>query len=211
MSEGNEINNIIVWATDIGSVRQDRFGWCRITSQSQSVTGKDISAFVEGVVNDLSNGKKVALGFECPLFVPVANDPQNLTRARQGEANRAWSASAGSGSLVTGLTICAWVFEKIYQSAQISIQPTVEWASFISTEANLFIWEAFVSGIAKAISHHGDAEIAAQTFWAKYPHIAEANAITAPNPYSLVGAALLRAGLTKDLSILSKPCIVIKG
>jgi hypothetical protein len=211
MEGGSEINDIIVWVADIGSVRQDHFGWCRAISQTQSVNGKDISVFVQSIVNDLSNGSKIALGFECPLFVPVASDPQGLTSARQGETNRAWSAGAGSGSLATGLTICAWIFEKIHCLAQVSVQPTVEWASFVSTEANLFIWEAFVSGTAKAVSHHGDAEIAARTFWAKYPNIVKANAITTQNPYSLVGAALLRAGLTRDLSILSKPCIVIKS
>lgn len=207
----NETTNIVVWAADIGSVRQDRFGWCRATSPEQSVTGRDIHAFVEGITSDLSNCTKVALGFECPLFVPVADDPQALTNARQGENNRAWSAGAGSGSLATGLTICAWVFEKIHRLVRAPVQCTVDWPVFISTEANLFVWEAFVSGAAKATSHHGDAEIAAQAFWAKYPNIAEANSITAQNPYSLVGAALLWAGLTKDSFILSQPCIVIKG
>jgi hypothetical protein len=206
--------DLIVWVADVGSVSQGNFGWCRAVSQQQSVDvtgGTDILGFAKGIAKDLSAGKKIALGFECPLFVPVTDDPQLLTKARPGEANRSWSAAAGLRVLAVGLTECVWVFVKIYQLAQVPVQPTVDWTLFISQEANLFIWEAFVSKESKGTSHEHDAEIAARTFWSKYPKIIEANAVTAQNPYSLVGSALLRAGLTTDLSMLSRPCIVIKS
>ncbi len=206
--------NLIVWAADVGSVRRHRFGWCRASWQQESIdttTGTDILAFARGVADDLSDDKKVAIGFECPLFVPVADDPLFLTSARQGEGNRAWSAGAGAAALATGLAECVWIFEKIRLLAGVPIQPTFSWEKLLSQEANLFIWEAFVSGSSKASSHWGDAEIAARTFWAEYPDIAKANAVTAQNPYSLVGAALLRSGLTTDLSVLSEQCIVIKS
>lgn len=182
-------------------------------SPSQSEVGQDIEQFVENIATDLSDGLKVALGFECPLFVPVTDDPKSLSRACQGEKNRPWSAGAGSSSLATGLTICAWVFDRLPKLTQTPIRPTFDWASLTSTEANLFVWEAFVSGKAKASSrdHREDARIAAEAFWARYPHMAEATEVRAENLYSLVGAALLRAGLAQDLSILSEPCIVIKA
>lgn len=37
------------------------------------------------VASDLREGKAVAMGFECPLFVPLADLPVDLTRARPGE------------------------------------------------------------------------------------------------------------------------------
>jgi hypothetical protein len=209
-----KMNDLIVWAADVGSVRHNRFGWCRALRQQEGIEvtlGTDIHAFATGVADDLSAGKRVAIGFECPLFVPVTDDPVSLTSARPGEANRPWCAGAGSAVLATGLTECVWIFEEIRRLARVPIRPTFYWEQCISREANLFIWEAFVTGAAKTTSDQDDAEIAACTFWAKYPEIAEANAVTAQNPYSLVGAALLRSRLTDDLRVLFEPCIVIKS
>lgn len=54
-------------------------------------------------------------------------------------------------------------------------------------------------------------EVAVKTFINEYPYIVQANALTAENPYNLVAAALLRIGISKDVSMLSQPCIVIKA
>lgn len=205
------MDDLVVWTADIGSVRRNRFGWCRIAPREDAETGKNIDDFVKAIAKDLTYGQKVALGFECPLFVPVSNNPVHLTHARKGEGRHAWCASAGSGSLATGLTICVWVFEQIKHLAKTPVQPTFNWRAFTKGQSNLFIWEAFVSGTSKTDSHHGDAEIAAHTFMSSYPQVSEANAISAENPYSLVGAALLRSGLTTDLSFLFEPCIVVKS
>jgi hypothetical protein len=67
------------------------------------LTGRDISVFAEGIAKDLSAGYAVALGFECPLFVPVAKAPEHLTKGRAGEGNRPWSAGAGVAVLASGL------------------------------------------------------------------------------------------------------------
>jgi hypothetical protein len=40
---------------------------------------------VDAIAADLNAGHHVALGFECPLFVPVSEDPNGLTSARPGE------------------------------------------------------------------------------------------------------------------------------
>jgi len=205
------MNDLVVLVADIGSIRKNRFGWYRITAKEDTEAGRDIRDFVKAIAKDLSHGQKVALGFECPLFVPVSDNPVYLTSAREGEGNRAWSAGAGSGSLTTGLTICVWVFEQIKYLAETSIKPTFNWRDFTTGQSNLFIWEAFVSGAIKTNSHHGDAEVAARTFLNSCPHISKANAVSAQNPYSLAGAALLRSGLTADLSFLFEPCIVIKS
>lgn len=201
----------VVWVADIGSVVRQRFGWCRLTADGNSRAGREIDDFARGIAQDLNEGNLVALGFECPLFVPVPGDPTGLTKARRGEGNRPWSAGAGAGALATGLTECVWVLERVRSLTRVSITATLAWERLKGGEANLFIWEAFVTGGVKGDSHQEDAQIAAETFWTRYPNIAEANAVEAENCYSLVGAALLRAGLVQDLSVLRQPCIVVRS
>jgi hypothetical protein len=98
---------LIIHCADIGSVRRGNFGWARLVvdaTDSACNTGFDIYSFADALAADINAGHPVAVGFECPLFVPVPDDPNDLTSARPGEGNRAWSAGAGAGSLATGLT-----------------------------------------------------------------------------------------------------------
>ena len=156
----------------------------------------------------------MALGFECPLFIPLPKDPLLLTSARNGEFAHPWSAGAGCAALATGLPECAWIFERLHRFVRVEVKPSVTWQDFVERRANLFVWEAFVTGVAKRSSHKKDAKVAAMTFINKYPAIAEADAVEKDNDkpyYSLVGAALLRSHLTQDLAILHQKCIVIKS
>lgn len=202
----------IVWVADVGSVAKGNFAWCRAPYGKPYLPGHDILEFADGIAKDLTAGLNVALGFECPLFVPVADNPQRLTSAREGEGNRSWSARAGCAALAVGLTEYAWVFEKIRKLAHgVAIRPSFSWEQFVDGKANLFIWEAFVSGASKHDTDRSDAETAARTFWSKYPAITEADDVKADNPFSLVAAALLRSGLAKELSMLSQKCVVLKS
>jgi len=203
------MSNIIVWAVDIGSIKNGNFGWCRAYSFQNTTHGESISDLAEGVAKDLLEGRRVALGFECPLFVPITTDPNDLTKARNGEGNRSWSAGAGCGALTTGLVECVWIFERIRELAKMAATPVLDWDRFQGGEGNLFIWEAFVSKDAKGGSHTDDATTAARAFWSKLPNMNEANAIKAAHPFSLVGAAMLRSGLSTDVQLLSQPCVVI--
>lgn len=208
------MQNFIVYCADIGSIKNKRFGWCRglkIEDKFEVITGTDIGEFAEEISDDLSAGKKVALGFECPLFVPIPDNPALLTSARQGEADRAWSAGAGCGALATGLTECVWILNKVKELSQVKILPTFDWDEFNKGLWNLFIWEAFVTKGSKAKTHSGDAKVAMRAFWRGYPDIVQANSVIAENPYNLVAAALLRVGLTDNINFLSESCIVIKG
>lgn len=207
------MENVAVWCADIGSIKNKKFGWCRAElGIKETITcGNSIEEFATGITNDLSNGRKVALGFECPLFVPVSTNPLNLTSARVGEGDRPWSAGAGCGALTTGLTETAWIFSRIRELAGVEIRGTFSWEDFITNAFNLFIWEAFVSKDSKSTTHTGDAEVAVKAFTKRYSNIVQANAVTAENPFNLVAAALLRAGLSDDINFLSQPCIVIKG
>jgi hypothetical protein len=204
--------DIVVWVADVGSIKKKKFGWCKSTSpKGPTMKGTDIVQFVNGIANDISEGKRIALGFECPLFVPITDNPIELSSSRMGEGDRAWSATAGSGALAVGLTETVWVFEQLKKFSRRQIVPSFNWDSFMTGQGNLYIWEAFVTKEAKGLSHCGDAEVAASTFWDKFPDITGANSVKAENPFSLAGAALLRAGITTDLNFLLTPLVVIRS
>lgn len=211
---GDCMDNLVVWCGDIGSLKNNKFGWCRGLIKGDRpwfIEGTDIVEFCSGISKDLTDGKKIAIGFECPLFVPIPDNPVLLTSARQGEGNRAWSAGAGSGALATGLTETVWIFSKIREMAKLGIKVTFNWQRFIDCDFNLFIWEAFVTKDSKAQTHHGDAKIAVEKFVNEYPNIEQANSVTTEKPYNLAGASLLRAGLTNDIGLLSQSCVVLKA
>ena len=65
----------VVWVADIGSIQKQNFGWCRNDDGPSHKKGEDINAFAEGIAVDLSENRKIALGFECPTFVPITDDP----------------------------------------------------------------------------------------------------------------------------------------
>jgi hypothetical protein len=198
-----------VICADIGSVAKGNFGWW----SSESASGNSPSGLSKHVASLLSQNIGVALGFECPLFVPLAENELQLTSARPGEGSRAWSAGAGCGALVTGLVEVAWVLQSIRSQLEHPAKSFLSWQEFCShNQSGLYIWEAFVSGTAKQTSHITDAEAGAKAFSHSLPSPQQANAIECTEGvYSLVGAALLRTGWSTDLSILNQPCIVVRA
>src|SRR5215210_4351671 len=96
-----------VYAVDVGSIPARRLGWPRADFPGGRVDPDahetEIERLVTAVGEELAAGRPVALGFECPLYVPVPDEASSLGKARAGEANRSWSAAAGSGSMATGL------------------------------------------------------------------------------------------------------------
>ena len=208
---GGAIVSVVVWVADVGSVSAGNFAWCRMESEGVVTSGPDIAALATGVAADLSVGRQVALGFECPLYVPVAREPRALSRARKVDGNRPWSAGPGCAVLALGLAETAWVFSRLAEITTVPVLPTFRWKELMAGRANLFIWEAFVTGGAKGDSHEEDAVIAAASFWQRYPDIEEAVGQPDENPLSLAGAALLHSGLSDDVTLLSEACVVIRS
>jgi hypothetical protein len=206
--------SLSIHCADIGSFAKNKFGWARGISAGRELAitgGSNIKDLVDSVICDLNAGYYVALGFECPLYVPISDDPQCLTSARPGEGSRAWCAGAAAGALAVGLTETVWILEKIRQHLQSDVSPFLEWQAFRSNGSGVFLWEAFVSAESKGQSHQDDASIAVRAFAAAYPNIDAANAVRGDNVHSLIGAALLRSGWSSDLGLLAQPCIVIRG
>lgn len=204
----------MLYCADIGSVAKGNFGWARLAVDDSGVsnipsTGLDIHDFANNLVSDFTDGHRVALGFECPLFVPVPEMPEMLTSGRAGENNRPWSAGAGAASLATGLTETVWVLDRIRRSVGPDFEAHTQWQEF--NKGGLFLWEAFVTAAAKAESHDGDAKLAVLEFHRKLPNPENHNAIRVVGRVrSLIGAAILQSGWSSDLAWLEKPCLVIK-
>ncbi len=205
---------LVIHCADIGSICRNNFGWARL-EVDQAVgcsTGCDIQVFAKQIAMDLNAGQHVALGFECPLFVPVPDDPNGLTSARPGEGDRAWSAGAGAGSLATGLTETVWILDRVrrHLKSPCAVPVHTEWKPFESN-GGLFIWEAFVTKEAKADTHHGDADLAVLSFQDSLPNPETMNAVKCDDRVrSLVGAALLQTDWVSEPAWLSKSCIVIR-
>lgn len=164
------------------------------------------------VASELNTGVKVALGFECPLFVPLVSDENQLTRGRPGEGSRAWSAGAGCGALATGLVQVAWVLREIFQQLTHRAPAFMSWKDFEAAPRGLLLWEAFVSGSAKRSTHLGDAQAGVEAFLLSLPNPPQFNAVVCDSPvYSLAGAALLRSGWSTDPLLLGQACLVLRA
>lgn len=207
----------IAHAVDVGSIAQGNFAWARVTRPTdtpEDTSGDDIRELVEALSADLRLGRQVALGFECPAFIPVRDAPTQLTTKRPGEGNRPWSAGAGTGALATGLAQSVYVLRKLREAADktgFHIAPTLSVTQFIAGEANLLLWEAFVSGKDKTRSHIGDAQTVARLCL----HRLDADGAQTDvggdgDVLSLIGAALVRSGLSQAVTLLSRPCLVGK-
>lgn len=206
------LDKLIIYCADIGSVDKGNFGWARLFN-CQSKTGDCMDILVEDIAYSLAKGYGVALGFECPLWIPVSSTPADLTKSRDVDGSRPWSAHAGSGALTTGLTQVVWVLDELRsrlgnrELATTSI--TLDWLKFRNGKANIFIWEAFITGTAKGIDHSEDALIACRTFNMRLPDLS-VNYTPEPKVRSLIGGALLWSGWSDDLFLLRKPCLVIR-
>lgn len=209
---------LTIYCADIGSVAKSNFGWARLVG-AQSRTDNCIVAFVDDVACKLARGQKLALGFECPLWVPVSTKPQCLTRGRRVDGNRPWSAAGGATVLATGITQVAWILDML--RSQLNERGTslpsvhLDWSDFEGDRSGLFFWEAFVTGKAKesvsedAKSHAKDALLACHGFAKRLPNPAE-KFEREPQVWSLIGGAILWAGWSANLELLHKPCIVIR-
>ncbi len=204
------LKNLAIFCADIGSIKTGKFGWAAALPDRANIEGHSIQDFAEHISNEIRTEAKVALGFECPLFVPMRREPREVNGARNGEGNRSWSAGAGTGALATGLVEVLWVMNEINTLLGTAPQAEFGWPEFIGSES-VFLWEAFVTSTAKGAGHSDDAQIAVDCFAESLPDPWAANAVQEETVLSLVGAAALRAGWSDDIEILSKPCVVIKA
>lgn len=207
------IDKLSIYCADVGSVKRDRFGWFGGPHGRARYGGSSIAGLVDQVAGDLDRERPVALGFECPLWIPIAENAEDVTRGRDGEENRPWSAGAGATTLAIGCAELVWVLCEVRQRLG-SLPPAhLEWDSF-EKSSGLLLWEAMVTGLGKGDTHVDDARLAVEKFEKELSDPQAANAVNADRSgsvCSLAGAALLRAEWSTDISLLWKPCLVIKA
>jgi hypothetical protein len=207
---------LAIYAADVGSIRQGNFGWARLDPEQDSTHverdhgGAEIGGLVDAVERDLvTEGRHVALGFECPLFVPVPRVPLRLGAPARARVIARFPLQPVVVRWSPDWSRRRGFFESFATAARrlspLSTGPTS------SGPAVDFLWEAFVSGGAKAATHVDDAQIAATAFRDSLPNPLTANAVEAQAPLSLIGAALLWSGWTGDAALLYTPCLVIKA
>ena len=83
--------NLTVACADVGSEANGNFGWAVRDLPGGAVEVPEsgsMRAFADAIVERLRSKRSVAIGFECPLFVPLRAEPAELMRARAGEKNR---------------------------------------------------------------------------------------------------------------------------
>ena len=200
-----------IFCADIGSVSKGNFGWFGRLTDRTSVNGTDMSVLAAAIADRLNHEGTVALGFEAPMFVPFRADPSELTKRRVGETNPNWIGGPGSAVLATALAQVPWILREVKSRLSVKGRATLSWDEVASGKANLFLWEAFVSGRAKGNSHVHDAQIAVRAFEKALPDVTRANAITEATVTSLLGAALLRTGWSADVGLLAQACVVIRA
>ena len=180
------MNSLVTVCADVGAVAKGNFGWWSSLQES----GNRPSGLANHVARALNSGTPVALGFECPLFVPLSQDELFLTSARPGEGSRPWSAGAGCGSLTTGLVQVAWVLQEIRRQVASETLAYLSWNDFSASNSGLFLWEAFVSGKTKGDSHIADAMLGAMAFIHSLPDPPILNSVICNSSvYSLAGPA----------------------
>lgn len=202
----------VVYASDAGSVPKGNFSW--VTSYDLEKASDDIEALAQGIVADLQAGRPVALGLECVLFIPCPEAAMELGKARSGECtpetgNKPFAASAGACATMTGLPALAWLLRAIHRKCP-EVTGTTRWKDFAAGEAQLFVWEAFVSGQEKGDSDHDDARLAIESFQANLDQMEQATRVTAEGPVSFAGGLLLWAGLSHDTTLLQEPAVVLR-
>jgi hypothetical protein len=210
---------LAVVVLDVGSVRPrqgvPRLGWCGLRPDSGAEAfGDSLQTLVEHLVDEIRVGRKVALGFECPLWMPLPTAEGELGRGRAGiDGARASGASAGSQVLATGLQECAWVLVELAQRLPTRPQITFVWTDLVDDRADLLLFEAFVTQGAKAPepeAHIADARSAAVAFVDEVASADHQPTAVLGASFNLGAACALRAGLTTDVDLLTAPCLVVK-
>jgi hypothetical protein len=204
----------VVYACDIGSVKQNRFAWSRVVSlKAKPIASRNIDGLLDQIEHDVRSGASIALGFEAPLFMPVPLRSKDLNSGRIGEANR--SMFAPVGAFVTTLAIheAAWILRGLRDRIGATIDFTVDWQRPWRSgkgKAKLLVWEAFVSSLAHGDTHERDAVTAARYFVQCEHRFAEVNSVTCEQPFSLIHCAAIFAGWSADVAGLHSDCLVLK-
>jgi len=209
----------VVACVDIGSPKKGNVGWAVLHEATQA-TGRELERFIAVLDAHVRAGRSVAVGFECPLYVPKRLDVATMTDCRLGEEGLNWCGGPGASVLATGLAQVNWVLARLAQLAT-GATGTTRWQEFSSGKCQLFFWEAFITSRAGVVVpidavdgvsvHEEDALCGALAFRQvvvtddRFP-----SDLRDEGALSLIGMHLLETGLSADMSLMSECCTVLK-
>lgn len=155
-------DDCLVVCADIGSIANGNFAW----ATSDDETYASIDDLAARVAEALTSGTLVALGFECPGWVPVPSPSAHLGRGRPGEDRHPWSGGPGASVLATGLAQISWILRAL-NSPPLDVPATTVRSAW-GQDRPLLLWEAFVAGDRKpddgAGGHKADAAAGVEAF-----------------------------------------------
>ena len=202
------MKKVVIGAIDVGAPRN--MGWAIVEGKNEE-HGTDLDEFIVRFAKRIQ-GKPSALGFECPLFVPCRDELSTITKARQGDGSRSWSAGAGATVTTIGLAVVTYTLRKLNaELGEAFPKAMLDWKRWPDGDA-LLLWEAFVSGANHAApgEHWRDALNAAKGFQAALDDLDAANAVIEESVFSTIGAAMLRCGVSTDVGVIQESCLVLR-
>ncbi|MFZ4434371.1 MAG: hypothetical protein ACOYOQ_14360 [Microthrixaceae bacterium] len=195
---------------DVGSARN--LGWWRVSSDCVG-GGRDLLELIEVLGDDLRSGSPVALGLECPLWIPRARSTADLGRARPVDGGRSWSAGAGPIVLAYGLQEIVFIIDELLLRVP-AVVATTHLGSWQRDEAQLLLWEAFVSGRGKdreaAEPHISDARAAAVEFASRRSTDSLRRDQSIPSSVSIAALALFTTQVATAGDVLGTTPLVVR-
>jgi hypothetical protein len=195
---------------DVGSPAQGNLGWF-MTGPAGDAEGTDLHICMNELSRAVSLGPLI-LGFEAPMYAPAGRPPDKLLRARPGEGNRPWSAGAGATTTAMALAVVPWVLCSLSNKAA-GIRGWQDWNRLPERSGEILIFEAFVSG-GQSDGHVADARaatIAARSRFDSKALLPILSDLEDEPCLSIIGAALLMAEMTEDVSELQRACLVVRA
>jgi hypothetical protein len=111
--------------------------------------------------------------------------------------------------------MCTWFLGSLADGLERDVSVGVSGVDFLAGDLDLMVWEAFVSGMGKdrgaVLAHESDAAAATTAFSERLKSGVLISNLCETTDFSLIGGALLRSGLSSDLSLLSCVPLVIKA
>jgi len=205
-----------VYCCDVGG--PSSLGWARMSiadlGRPDVEGGRSMRGLVTAITADLEADVPVALGFECPLFMPIPSEATLLSCGREHEGNRSMFAPAGGYVALLGLHLAAWSLSQLRRPGVGICLDAGNWSC--QGTASILIWEAFVSGPAHTRDgdHRRDAATAVIEFARRYgmgpPFASDVSLRANCASLSLAACAALWAGLSADLALLRSSVFVVR-
>ena len=209
---GIDEDNVIVYLIDVGSINEGNLGWWRAPLNQRGFGHLDLDMCCKLIINDLKVGKKVSLGFEYSGFIPVGTDILMIGKARKDEES-SWSAQFNP--LGVGMQETLYVFDKLREELTDTVKPTFTLKEF-KKSSNLLLWEAIITKKSKpktmeiSISHLNDCLFGVDQFKQNFQSNKLGYDVDAEECFKVIGAALLRSNLSKELKLLATKCYVVR-